>query len=326
MTIWEKRMGNLITIRSPVFLLVVSLIMVACGSNEEPKTESTDAWPYAVARNVAQSDIDKQMKAVLINGDGSIEEEIYDLPEACYDTNCPIVWSPDGEKLVYGNYNALVIVDITTGSEEILDLQGLTNAYEPDWSPDGTRIAFHAFDRSLEEAWFDIYIINIDGTGLRRLTDSPGGDWDPSWSPDSSRLVFHSSRKGEGWEYHLYDLFIVDVETGQETQLTDNDYYEEAATWSPVDDRILHVSIDGLCTIFPDGSELTLVSDGTGMIHWEPEWSPDGTKIAFPGRITSGDYVDIEIFVINSDGSELKQLTTNDVDDRYVSWRQEPGQ
>ena len=323
-------MDNLITFHGLVFLIVASLFMAACSNDGNPPVEviditeeGIDAMPYAVARDEDPSDIEKLMKAIAINEDGSKEAIIYDLPESC--SECPIAWSPDGEKLVFADNNNVVIIDIATGIEEILYLQGLTNAYEADWSPDGSRIAFHAYDRNLD-GWFDIYVINTDGSGLRRLTDSTGGDFDPSWSPDNTRLVFHSSRKGEGWEYPLYDLYIVDVETGQEIQLTDNDFYEEAATWSPVDDRILHVRVGGLYTIFPDGSGLALVSDGTDMIHWEPEWSPDATKVAFPGRITSGEFVDIEIFVINSDGSERKQLTTNDVDDRYVSWRYVPGQ
>jgi TolB protein len=52
-------------------------------------------------------------------------------------------------------------------------------AWDPSWSPDGQRIAFS----SERDGNLEIYVINIDGSGLTRLTDHPGDDSSPAWSP-----------------------------------------------------------------------------------------------------------------------------------------------
>jgi Tol biopolymer transport system component len=71
----------------------------------------------------------------------------------------------------------------------------LTNApranAEPAWSPDGSMLAFASFRNGRP----DIYTINADGTGERRLTDDPATDYHPSWTGDG-RIVFHTSRTG----------------------------------------------------------------------------------------------------------------------------------
>jgi hypothetical protein len=65
----------------------------------------------------------------------------------------------------------------------------------PDWSPDGTRIAFTS-DRS---GSVDIWLVGPDGTGLTQITDDGATDQGPLWAADGSRLVFVSDRSGE-WE------------------------------------------------------------------------------------------------------------------------------
>ena len=82
--------------------------------------------------------------------------------------------------------------------------QNLTNNpkgdWDPSWSPDGKRIAFH----SNREGRFnyEIYVMDADGGNLQILTDNRNDDSDPSWSPDGERIVFSSSREG-----HVEDKF-----------------------------------------------------------------------------------------------------------------------
>ena len=60
------------------------------------------------------------------------------------------------------------------------------------WSPDGSRIAFSSFRDDNDE----IYVMNADGTNLRRMTNHPAKDRYPAWSPDGQRLAFSSHRDG----------------------------------------------------------------------------------------------------------------------------------
>ena len=85
----------------------------------------------------------------------------------------------------------------------------------PDWSPDGSRIAF----QSNRDGDFDIWVMNADGTGVEQLTDDPAIDdpaFDsaPAWSPDGSRIAFQSNRDGD------FEIYTMPAVGGQATQLT----------------------------------------------------------------------------------------------------------
>ena len=66
--------------------------------------------------------------------------------------------------------------------------------FSPDWSPDGTTIAFEVYD---DHSW-NIYTIHPDGTDLRPLADGPGDEIQPVWSPDSSLVAYMASPQGSG--------------------------------------------------------------------------------------------------------------------------------
>jgi Tol biopolymer transport system component len=94
------------------------------------------------------------------------------------------VWSPDGTKVAFegkgnGNGSTSIYVMNADGSGIFQVTHNLTRSnHSPTWSPDGTRLAF----TSDHEGNPEIYIINIDGTGLKRLTNYPGDDFAPTWS------------------------------------------------------------------------------------------------------------------------------------------------
>ena len=101
-------------------------------------------------------------------------------------------------------------------------------ASEPDWSPDGSQIAFSTSDEALGSA--EIYVIAPDGSGLRPLTDEPGaaGAFRPSWSPDGERLVFTRVVVGDP----NLDLFSIAADGTDVRQLTDTaTQIENEADW-----------------------------------------------------------------------------------------------
>ncbi|HSG09116.1 MAG TPA: hypothetical protein VLA36_12220 [Longimicrobiales bacterium] len=102
----------------------------------------------------------------------------------------------------------------------------------PTWSPDGQRIAFMS-DRHDPGGTPDIYVMNVDGTEVQRVTYL--GGWKPAWSPDGSVIAFQ-----RGWppSSRSQDIWLVDPEEGSETQVTDvgcdPDHWEDIdPTWGP---------------------------------------------------------------------------------------------
>jgi Tol biopolymer transport system component len=63
---------------------------------------------------------------------------------------------------------------------------GVMDAWDPSWSPDGSQIVFGGFDGQDD----GIFIMDRDGTNVRRLTDGEGDDTEPAWAPDGTRTAF----------------------------------------------------------------------------------------------------------------------------------------
>ena len=146
-------------------------------------------------------------------------------------------FSPDGNQVLFvrgrcdkAESAAIFIVDVHDPQPERITAWGL-GASEPDWSPDGSLIAFNTFDERITHA--EIYVIAPDGTNLRRLTSEPGtaGVFRPSWSPDGSRLVFTLfTRVGI---FNTFDLYTMPADGTDVAQITDTSTLSEnQADWA----------------------------------------------------------------------------------------------
>ncbi|HEX8072836.1 MAG TPA: S8 family serine peptidase [Pyrinomonadaceae bacterium] len=92
----------------------------------------------------------------------------------------------------------------------------------PAWSPDGTKIAFAS---NRDDASYEIYVMNADGSNVRRLTNSPGADLAPAWSPDGSQLIFSSARDGNA------ELYVMNADGTGQTRLTNNAAADTEPAW-----------------------------------------------------------------------------------------------
>src|SRR5450432_1300930 len=153
-------------------------------------------------------------------------------------------FSPDGTKLLYSQYGGNG-TNTSDTSIEMMNADGkivpLTDGahYDnfPQWSPKGDTIMFTT-DRDNE---FELYTIRPDGTGLRRLTNSPGNDAHSVWSNDGEWVVFSSGRKGFKDEMALYDgvpqpygeIFAMRADGSDVRQLTDNKWEDASPGWMP---------------------------------------------------------------------------------------------
>jgi Tol biopolymer transport system component len=96
-----------------------------------------------------------------------------------------LTWSPQGNKLLFSailpDIKSYIYVINTDGNglARLTQAQGREGDYNPTWSPDGTKIAFHS-DR---DGNFEIYVMNADGSEQTRLTNNPADDIGPAWRP-----------------------------------------------------------------------------------------------------------------------------------------------
>ena len=113
-------------------------------------------------------------------------------------------WSPDGTRIVYSGASGISILGIDgTGFTQLSTTSG--SDWSPAWSPDGTRIAF-ASDQGFT---VNLYVINVDGTGLLQLTDDTRlANYFPSWSPDGKQIAFQAYDTST----RLSEIYIVNAD------------------------------------------------------------------------------------------------------------------
>lgn len=216
-------------------------------------------------------------------------------------------FSPDGTKILFASSHTDPKIDETELKAREEAAKGGRRRYLWDFDPH-----------------MDIYVVNFDGTGLHRLTDSPGYDAEGSYSYDGKQIVFTSSRDGDP------DLYLMDADGSNVRQLTNQPGYDGGPFFSPDNQWVIFRSdrqkehMLQLFAISVDGKTEVQLTNNLEQVNWCPYFHPSGKYLVWAGA----DYskgpanapfhlftMDVEMNATSFKGGAINQITHSTVQD-----------
>ena len=204
-----------------------------------------------------------------------------------------------------------------SGLTRLTRLRGVEG--DSSWSPDGRKVVF-AHTRDPEEGHFEIWVVNADGSGLTRLTRHRGSSFGPAWSPDGRKIVYST----DAGRRQLPRLYVMNPDGSGKRRLAGSRTRAFGdPSWSPDGDTIAFAIIravenprgfDSRIALVDadDGGNLRRLTRRGGADELNPNWSPDGTDIAFE-RNALFPVRQSDISLMNADGSGQRRLTATRV-------------
>lgn len=237
------------------------------GSNvvrltHSPGRDWAAEWSPDWSRITYFSERDGNEEIYAMNADGSGVVRLTNNP--AHD-NYPD-WSPDGTQIVFasdreGNYSLYIMDADGSGISRVGSFLGVT----PSWSPDAERIAFWGLN--------DIYVVNVNGSGLTNLTQVGLRDYFPCWSPDGTLIAFDGYDRGR-------DVFVIPSDGGDANRLTyNNQIIFGSPSWRSDGQKLAFAqgvqspwSPEILTVDYPTGAISRLTNDSyfDGMPDWTP--------------------------------------------------------
>ncbi len=235
-------------------------------------------------------------------------------------------WSPDGKEIVFSTVAFVVpiarindseIWAVNTSTGETRQIKTGIDAVQPQYSPNGKRLAFWGKDEKYQR---DLWTALTDGGDIVRITNDADLDWNPVWSPDGKYLYFCSIRNGGT---SLWSI-AVDEESGKPLG------EPEAIVGPPAQSRFVTISRDGKSIVYVRGQPIgnvqriefdsmkmrtvgkpLAITDGTKHVR-TADVSPDSKQVVF---YLTGETQE-DLVTVNTDDLRWNQLTNDMARDR----------
>ena len=222
-----------------------------------------------------------------------------------------LTWSPNGEYLAFTSQTdgdaEIYTVAVADGVVKRLTREPGADS-TPSWSPDSQRIAFIS-ERSGRT---NLFTMAADGSDVKQLTHYEATIKAPHWSPDGAQIVFTLGN----------NLAAVNADGSGLRKLTNlREVRDQQPRWSPDSSKVVYTQIvDDVYNIHVVDvvSGVSTQLTDSKSFDTDPQWSPDGSKILWLSARDGG--VRKQLFVMASDGSDIKQLTGGGREVLTPSW------
>ena len=215
-------------------------------------------------------------------------------------------FSPTGDRILFTSYATgtprIYVMNTANLKTQPLDQQPGSMTFAPRFAPDGHTIVFS----QEKDGNTDIYALDVNGGGLRQLTNAPSIETAPSYSPDGTQIVFESDRSG------AQQIYVMAAGGGGEPQrISSGKGKYGTPVWSPRGDLIAFTKIaDGrfyIGVIRPDGTDERLLT--ASFLDEGPTWAPNGRVIMFT-RESEGAAGSATLYSVDVSGRNLHQVPT----------------
>jgi TolB protein len=230
-------------------------------------------------------------------------------------SNEPIMspsWSPDGTRMAYvsfQNKKPILFVQSLSASKQpapVANYRGSNSA--PAWSPDGKQLAAVL----TRDGTSQIYLMNADGSNLRRITNSSAIDTEPFFTPDGQSIYFTSDRGGSPQIYRMA------ASGGEPTRVTFDGDYNVSPRVSPDGKTLAYISrISGRFQLMAMDLESRQIQGLTdGQRDESPTFAPNGRIILYASDVDNRGV----LYAVSSDGRFRQRLGIGAADIREPSW------